>query len=75
MCNTCGCKSAEDDEWVGGDNGEQIYWSHPSGYQVIQNKTDDLIFIVDGKLRYKGGKYSNIDEAIRNAERMISKGG
>ena len=23
---------AEEDEWVGGDNGEQIYWSHPSGY-------------------------------------------
>ncbi len=65
---------AEEDEWVGGDNGEQIYWSHPSGYQVIQNKIGGLIFIVNEKGGYQGGNYSNIDDAIRNAERMISKG-
>ncbi|WP_347852218.1 ATP-binding protein [Planktomarina sp.] len=65
---------AEEDEWVGGDNGEQIYWSHPSGYQVIQNKIGGLILIVNEKGGYQGGNYSNIDDAIRNAERMISKG-
>lgn len=61
-------------EWVGGDNGEQIYWSHPSGYQVIQNKIGGLIWIVNEKGGYQGANYSNIDDAIRSAERMISKG-